>query len=123
MREVKVFDESRKSFLERQQRIHEAELQRLEEEARATRMQRQLMKEDLANEAQGGRLYVSYRSCEPQMRRPGHWATVGLHFVLAALLLSRVQLDLRKNFMTCTYSLFTASCPGGPTRPGPSAPR
>lgn len=63
MREVKVFDESRKSFLERQQRIHEAELQRLEEEARATRMQRQLMKEDLANEAQGGRLYVGYASC------------------------------------------------------------
>ena len=60
MHEVKVFDESRKSFLERQQRIHEAELQRLEEEARATRIQRRLMKEDLANEVHEGRLHVRW---------------------------------------------------------------
>ena len=98
MREVKVFDESRKSFLERQQRIHEAELQRLEEEARATRMQRRLMKEDLANEAQDGRLYVGQRSCEPLSKRADDRASAILHCVLAWLsrLHLRVNPDLRK---------------------------
>lgn len=54
MREVKIFDESRKSFLERQQRIHEAELRRIEEETRATRLQRQLEREDMHLEAETG---------------------------------------------------------------------
>ncbi len=54
LREIKLFEDSRRSFMTRQQRIHEAELQRLEEETRSTQHQRQLERKNLEAELRGG---------------------------------------------------------------------
>lgn len=100
LREVKVFDESRKSFLERQQRIHEAELNRLEEEARATRIQRQLEKENLEGELREGALHVSEG-------RGLEWSGCGVTGTFA-LPLDRQRLWVL--FVTFSFWLFDLKC-------------